>query len=73
MPIMNGKTLCSKIREFEIRNGFNSVKIVFSSGNYEESQTRELFDQTGVHRADGFLKKPVSFETFMKVVRESTR
>jgi len=67
MPIMNGRLVCEKIRQFEKEIGLlNGVVIVLISGNYaREEVEKDIGTGTGRERkADWFLKKPVSYEDF---------
>lgn len=71
MPILDGKSLCLKIREYEIRNNLSPIKIIFISGTSDELLAQTLTDKSGPYKADNLLKKPISFEIFAKSVRES--
>jgi len=66
MPIMDGLVACDKIRKFENENNLKPVKIILISGNYDEDQVDEYINpkRGGKHKADCFLRKPVSFVDF---------
>jgi len=70
MPIMDGRMVCDKIRQYEKENKLKPVVIILISGNYDKEQINEYinFSNGGGHRADFFLKKPVSFEDFSHAV-----
>jgi len=64
MPLMNGREVCEKIRQFEKQNNLKRSFVILISGNYEEKDvsnflsTKEREDM----QADCFLKKPLVFE-----------
>jgi len=64
MPIMNGKTACEKIREYERQNNLNPTVIILISGNYEQQQLSTFLDKDQNKKADCFLRKPLLFEEF---------
>jgi CheY-like chemotaxis protein len=68
MPIMDGRTVCDKIREYEKENRLKPAVIILISGNYDEEQIEEYLGGERGHRADCFLRKPVSFSEFNKAV-----
>jgi len=68
MPIMDGRTVCDKIREYEREKGLRPVRILLISGNYDREQVDEYINPQKGHRANGFLRKPVSFSDFNRAV-----
>jgi len=62
MPIMNGKEVCEKIREYERENGLKRSIIILISGNYEEEDMHNLLSKENKNRPNCFLKKPLVFE-----------
>jgi len=70
MPIMDGKTACDKIREYEQANKLKPVMIILISGNYDKEQIDEYlnYDSEKGCKADCFLRKPVSFSEFYTAI-----
>jgi len=68
MPVMDGRTACDKIREYERENRLRPALIIFISGNTDEEQVEEDLNPEGGRRADYFLRKPVSFSDFQRAV-----
>jgi len=66
MPIMDGRTVCDKIREYEKEKKLKPVVIILISGNYDKDQVDEYLNPEKGHRADYFLRKPVSFLDFTR-------
>ncbi len=66
MPIMDGRTVCDKIREYEKERKLKPVVIILISGNYDKDQVDEYLNPERGHRADYFLRKPVSFLDFTR-------
>ena len=65
MPIMNGKVVCERIRQYEKEENLKPVVIVLISGNYDKEQVRGFVGGFVEERkADYFLKKPVAMEDF---------
>jgi len=65
MPIMDGRTVCERIRQYEKEHKLKPVVIILISGNYDKEQIGEYIKGEGEnHKADCFLKKPLSFEDF---------
>jgi len=65
MPLMNGKEVCEKIREYEEKNEVKKpCVVILISGNYEEENVEKLWLDGGRRKADYFLKKPLVFEEF---------
>ena len=64
MPVMNGKTACEKIREYEAQHNKKPTIIILISGNYDEHQLTSYLERGQVRRADYFLRKPVLFDEF---------
>jgi len=65
MPIMDGKQVCEKIRQYERERNLKRAIIILISGNYEEEDMRNLLlknKESGESQADCFLKKPLVFE-----------
>ena len=62
MPLMNGKEVCVKIREYERENQVKRAIIILISGNYEEEDVLNLLNRDNPNRPDCFLKKPLVFE-----------
>ena len=69
MPIMDGRKACDKIREYEKEEKLKPAIIILFSGNYDKEQVNEYLNPPdGRHRADCFLRKPVSFSEFHRTV-----
>ena len=68
MPIMDGRKVCDKIREYERENKLEPVAIILISGNYDKEQMDEYVNPEKGRRADCFLRKPVSFTDFNRAV-----
>jgi len=64
MPVMNGKTACQKIREYERLHNKKPTIIILISGNYDEQQLTTFLDHDQNNKADCFLRKPLLFEEF---------
>jgi len=64
MPLMNGKMVCEKIRQFERENRLKPAVIILMSGNYDKEKIEDYVDPRNGNKADCFLKKPVSFDEF---------
>jgi len=63
MPIMDGKEVCQKIRQYEKENNLKRSIIILISGNYEEDDMRCLLNKGSKDNGpDCFLKKPLVFE-----------
>jgi len=67
MPIMDGRQVCDSIRRYEKENGLQPVIILLISGNYDREQIEEYLNS---EKANGFLRKPVSFSEFSLAVFE---
>jgi len=63
MPVMDGKAVCQKIREYEKMKGLTPVIVILISGNYDEEQI-----DVNEKKANWFLKKPIKFEEFSSTV-----
>ena len=61
MPLMNGKEVCEKIRQFERENNLKRPAVILISGNYEEEDMHNLLSQDNENRSDCFLMKPLVF------------
>ena len=70
MPNMDGKTAVKIIRQEEKRRGWRPVNIVFLTGFAEAKTQKELLDERGEYRANGFYSKPASLDTFKRIVKE---
>jgi len=70
MPIMDGRQVCDNIRQYERENRLKPVVIILISGNYNKEQVEEYVNPENGHRADCFLRKPVSFSEFSRAVYE---
>ena len=68
MPVMDGRTVCDKIRDYEKANKLKPVIIILISGNYDTEQIDEYINPEKGHRADCFLRKPVSFSEFNRAI-----
>ena len=68
MPVMDGKTACEKIRQYEKDHRLEPVAIILISGNYGKERIDEYIGQGRGQKADCFLKKPVSFNEFSRAV-----
>ncbi len=68
MPVMDGRTACDKIRQFERENRLKPTIIILISGNYDKEQIDEYINPEQGHRADYFLRKPVSFTEFSRAI-----
>ena len=68
MPIMDGRTVCDRIREYERQWKLKPVLVILISGNYDKEQVDEYLDRGRGHRADCFLRKPVLFSEFNRAV-----
>jgi len=68
MPVMDGRTACDKIREYEEQHQLKPVGIILISGNYDKEQIDEYINPEKGHKADAFLRKPVSFNDFNHAV-----
>jgi len=62
MPIMNGKEVCEKIRQYEREKNLKPAMIILISGNYEEQEMFDLLSQKRGSGVDCYLKKPLVFE-----------
>jgi len=62
MPVMNGKEVCEKIRQYERENHIKRAIVILISGNYEEEDVSNLLSENNQNRPDCFLKKPLVFE-----------
>jgi len=72
MPIMDGRTACDKIRQYERENRLKPTVILLISGNYDKEQIDEYINAEQGHRADYFLRKPVSYSEFNRAVYNLT-
>ena len=70
MPVMDGKTAVKIIRQEEKKRGWSPVNIVFLTGFAEAKTQKQLLDEKGEYRANGFYSKPASIETFKRIVRD---
>ncbi len=68
MPIMDGRKSCDLIRQFEKENKLKPVVVILISGNYDKEQVDEYISPEKGHKADGFLRKPVSFSEFSRAL-----
>lgn len=68
MPILDGRKACDRIREYENENKLKPTLIILISGNYNKEQIEEYLDPAKGHKADCFLRKPVSFSDFHRAV-----
>jgi len=68
MPVMDGRTACDKIRQYERENRLKPTIIILISGNYDKEQVDEYINPEQGHRAHYFLRKPVSFPEFCRAV-----
>jgi len=68
MPVMDGRTACEKIREYEKKNNLKPATIILISGNYDKAQVNEYLDPMKGRRADCFLRKPISFGDFNRAI-----
>jgi len=68
MPIMDGKIACERIRQYEKDNKLKPAVIILMSGNCDKEQIDEYIGREKGHRADYFLKKPISFAEFSQAV-----
>ena len=69
MPIMDGKKAVQIIRKEEKKRGWRPVNIVFLTGFAEARTQKELVDERGEYRANGFYSKPASVDTFKRIVK----
>jgi len=65
MPLMDGRRACDMIRIYEKESRLKPVKIILMSGNYDKEQIDEYISPS---KADGFLRKPVSFSDFNRTI-----
>ena len=70
MPIMDGKTAVKIIRQEEKKRGLDPVKIFFLTGFSEAKTQKEVLDEKGDYRANGFFSKPASLDTFKNILKE---
>jgi len=68
MPGMDGRQVCDSIREYEKENRLRPVVVILISGNYDREQVEEYVNPQRGHKADCFLRKPVSFSDFSRAV-----
>jgi len=71
MPVMDGLKACDKIREYERAHRLKPVLIILMSGNYDLEQIGDYIssEREGIgHKADSFLRKPVSFSEFNRAI-----
>lgn len=59
---------CDRIREYETEHKLKPVIIILISGNYDKEQIGEYLNPERGHKADCFLRKPVSFSEFHRAV-----
>jgi len=69
MPVMDGKTSCAKIREFEKANKRTPVIIVILTGNCTEHELKECLDKKGAIRADYFYRKPMPLSDCQNLIQ----
>jgi len=72
MPIMDGRKVCDNIRQYEKEKGLKPVMIILISGNYDKEQIDEYINNKKGHKADCFLRKPVSLSDFSRAVYNLT-
>ena len=68
MPTMDGRTVCDMIRRYEKENKLKPVMIILISGNYDKEQINEYISPKKGHRADEFIRKPVSSSEFNRAI-----
>jgi len=75
MPVMSGKEVCEKIRQYEKEKNLKKSTIVLISGNYEEEDLYNLLSKQNENHnlADCFLKKPLVFEEFCWAIYKHSR
>ena len=69
MPIMDGKTSVKIIRREEKERGWVPVNIIFLTGFSEAKTQKEVLNEKGEYRANGFYPKPASLETIRRIVK----
>ena len=69
MPVMDGKTSSSKIREWEKANKAKAITIVILTGNCSEEELRLCLDKTGTIKADYFYRKPLSLSDCQNLIQ----
>jgi len=69
MPVMDGKKSAEKIREYERLNKIIPCILIIISGNCGESEIKECLNPEGKIRANGFIKKPATFEELSRILR----
>ena len=70
MPVMDGKTAVKIIRKEERNRRWEPVNIVFLTGFSESKTQKELLDESGEYRANGFYSKPASLDTFKLILKD---
>ena len=65
---LDGKSICTQVRQFEVNENLYPVKIVLITADYDEVQMNMLLDKRGDFRGNVVLKKPVSFDNFINVL-----
>jgi len=68
MPGMDGRQVCDSIRKYEKENRLRPVVVILISGNSDREQVEEYVNPQRGHKADCFLRKPVSFSDFSRAV-----
>ena len=68
MPIMHGRELAQKIRNFEVIKKLKPCLLIIASGNCAESEIKECIDKNGSIRANAFLKKPVRMDEISRTI-----
>ena len=73
MPIMDGKTSSTKIREWEKANKTKPILIVILTGNCSEDELRLCLDKNGTIKADYFYRKPLSLSDCQNLIQQIKR
>jgi len=63
LSVLDTRTVCDQIRNFERERKLKPTLIVLMTGNYDREEINEYLDR---HQVDGFLRKPISLSEFSK-------
>lgn len=70
MPLTDGKRVAAKLREAGCENNHKPPKILLIGGNTTNSEISECLDPVKNIRANYFIKKPIYYSDFEKIVNE---
>jgi len=66
LSITDGKEVCKRIREYEIRKGIKPHMIIMLCGYYDDKIRELLTDKNGPYMVNEIMKKPVFYEELVE-------